>query len=318
MALLYREMSLHLLENVRIFTLRAISGRQSFLYREFLGEMLEMLSSVYPGLLDLRLIGNFHYQRLDFLRLLQELRSFSFDGFSASSPNELSVILSGVPNLTNISIVSQHTMLTPTNHQQSTFTSRRQSLTDQVIRSMSCLSSFSISETMQPASFPALFFTSDILSSLHTHTALAHLSITLSQSPEDEALEALEAFLEKSSIQRLELDWSDFNPGVLETYALLPNCLQEFRVRATCMASAFDILWPILEGREQGDVQYLSRIVLVRGEWERTESTERMDDVRMRGVIMHDVSPFEFLSLSNRISALFSLVDKQCGGYMDL
>lgn len=254
------------LRNVKTFTLRALPGRQSHLYREFLMKVLGLLGTLFPGLQDLSLQGNLHHQSLAFLRSLQELRALSFDGFSASSSSETAEILSSL-QLTSISLVCQHTMLTPSHHQHSTFTSKPQCFTGDVLRTISQLASFSVTESIAAPS-PALFFTSEILSSLHSHKTLAGLSISLSHTPEPETFEALEEFLDKSSsIGRLELDWPDLDPNILEAYLLLPNSLKSFWIRTKNMAAAFDALWTILEHREAGNAPQLSRVVLIRKKW---------------------------------------------------
>jgi hypothetical protein len=254
--------------HVKRFSLRALYGHQSHLYSDFLDETLRMVATVFPGLVKLGLGGNFHRQGLAFLRSFKKLKSFSFGGFSASKASQTAEILTNLP-LTDITLVSQQALLTPIHHQHSSFPSMSKSFDGSVLRTLNQLASFSVDERFSSASSSALFFTSDMLSSLHSHKTLTSLSIILSRMPEESALEALADFLDKSSsIKRLELDWPDLDMEVLETNALLSNSLSSLWIRSTSMASAFDILCHILGAREAGSVPELRRVVLVRHAWD--------------------------------------------------
>ncbi|KAF2687336.1 hypothetical protein K458DRAFT_386164 [Lentithecium fluviatile CBS 122367] len=260
------------LPNVKKLSLRTLTGRQPHLYHDFLDNVLEMIGFVYPGLRELCLDGDMHYQSLAFLRSLKALKAFSFDGFSASEATETAEILSSL-QLTDISLVSQHALLTPTLHQHSSFTSKLQSFDGSVLRTINQLASFSVTERYSATS-SALFFTSEILCSLHNHKTLSSLSIFLSHTPEPNALEALEEFLEKSaSIERLELDWPGLDPDVMQNYVLLPVSLLTLWIRATNMATAFDILRNILNSRKAGDSPRLQQVVLVRQPWDTAAPT---------------------------------------------
>ena len=251
------------LPNVKKLMFRALAGRQSHLYRDYLDKVLETMGTIYPSIQELSLEGNMHHQSLTFLRTFKGLKSFSFDGFSASEAPETAEILSSL-QLRNISLVSQQAVLTPTYHQHSGFTSKLQSFDSSVLRTLDQLVSFSVTEQYHATS-SALFFTSEILGSLYDHSTLSSLSILLSYSPEASTLEALEQFLERSSsIRRLELDWSGLDPDILGRYALLPDSLQSLWIRAHGMTAAFDILWHVLSSREAGDVPNLRRVVLGR------------------------------------------------------
>ncbi|CAO2648102.1 Nn.00g090240.m01.CDS01 [Neocucurbitaria sp. VM-36] len=255
--------ALQKLLKVKTFTIRALSSRQSFLYREFLGKVLEMLSSLYPTLLDLRLEGNMHHQSLEFLTGLKHLRSLSFDGFSSTPSTETADILASLGHLSNLSLISQHEMLTPDTHLHSGFTAKSQSFTGDVIRTISQLASFSVIERI-PTSSPTLFLTSEVLTSLHSHKALNSLSIALSHTPDDETLQSLQDFIKRSVIQRLELDWPDLEPGVLEEYSLIQEDLKTLWFRANSASKASEILLFALENRKDGNLQGLRKIVLVR------------------------------------------------------
>ena len=267
------------LENVKTLTLRALPERQSFLYREFLANVLESLGSRYPNLSSLTLDGNFHHQSLAFLSSLHKLESFSFDGFSSSSPVKTATILSSLTHLTSLSIISKHAVLTPTTHQHSSFTSKRQSLTTPVLLAMKQLASLSLIETMHPTTGSPLFFTPEVLSSLRDHPTLDNLSIRLSDAPNAEILEAFEDFLENApGIQRLELDWPGLEPETLETYTLLPENAKDFWVRCEGMEAAFDILCSVMESREAGDLQALERVVLIKGIWGEPEAASGAEE----------------------------------------
>jgi hypothetical protein len=256
------EMSLKRLTKIRTVTIGASSCQHSYLYRDFLTKFLEMLSLVYPSLCDLRLDGNFHHQELAFLKNLPELESFSFDGFSASSPKDATDILSTLDSLKSLSLFSKHARVMPNLGVHGGFTAKRQSITGDVMRTIDQLASFTVSESTTTT--PALFFTPEVLTALQEHQKLKGLSIQLSYAPDDLTFESLETFLDKSSIERLELDWPNLHPVVLEKYRLLTTTTKALWVRATSEADAFKILWSIVECREAGDLRMLEKIVLIR------------------------------------------------------
>lgn len=259
------------LSNVQNITIRAISGRQSFLYREFLQKSLRVLGFLFPDLLNLSLEGNLHHQELSFLSAFTKLQAFSFDGFSASSPSETASVLSGLEQLTSLSLVSQSTMLTPDSRTSSSFTTRRQSLTGGVVNTIDNLKCFSVTEII-PVSAPTLFFTPEVLKSLHNHQGLKVIRVCLSQAPDDETMAALEVFLENTHIKTLELDWPQLDPHVLVTFSLIPDGLEELEIRAKSAADAFEIIWSIAESRDAGDLRALKELILLR-------STRTYDDI---------------------------------------
>ena len=257
------EQALRRIPTVKSITIRAPSSQHSFLYHKFMTGILDMLSPLFPDLLDLQLDGNFHHQNLAFLSGLKHLESFSFDGFSSSLPAATAKILSSLQHLNNLSLFSQHATLAPEFGLHSAVTAKRQSFTGDVVRTISRLASFSVTER-DPGLSPTLFFTSEVLSSLQDHKTLKGLSIHLSHTPDDETLESLGNFLERSSIERLELDWPDLHPSVLERYRLLGGSLKVLWVRAKSEAHAFEILLSISESREGGDIRKLKKVGLVR------------------------------------------------------
>jgi hypothetical protein len=257
--------------NVRKITIRAIAGRQSFLYRAFLRGFLRVLGFLFPDLLDLSLEGNFHYQELSFLSKFTELQAFSFDGFSASSPSESANVLSGLEQLTSLSLVSQSTLLTPNSWTRSNFTTRCQSLTAGVVSTIDNLKCFSVTEVI-PISAPTIFFTPEVLKSLRNHQCLKVIKVCLSHTPNYETIAALKNFLGYTHIKTLELDWPQLNPHVLETFSLIPDGLEYLLVRAKSAADAFDIIWSIAESRNGGDMSALNELTLLR-------STQTYDDI---------------------------------------
>lgn len=259
------------LSNVRKITIRAISGRQAFLYREFLQKFLRVLGFLFPDLLDLSLEGNLHHQELSFLSAFTKLQAFSFDGFSASSPSETANVLSGLEELTNLSLVSQHDLLAPDSRTRSSFTTRRQSLTGGVVNTIDSLKYFSVTEII-PVSAQTLFFTREVLTSLRNHQGLKAIKVHLFQTPDDETMLALENFLEHTRIKTLELDWPQLDPHVLETFSLIPDGLEQLGVRTKSAADAFDIIWSIAESRTAGDLHALTELILLR-------STPSYDDI---------------------------------------
>lgn len=257
--------------NVRKITIRVITGRQSFLYREFLRKFLRVLGFLFPDLLDLSLEGNLHHQELSFLSAFSRLQAFSFDGFSASSPSETATVLSGLEQLTSLSLVSQSTLLTLDSQTRSTFTIRHQSLTGRVVNTIDSLKCFSVTELI-PISAPTLFFTPEVLTSLQHHQGLKVVRVSLSQTPNDETMAALQTFLAHTHIRELELDWPRLDAHVLETFPLVPATLERLWVRAKSAADAFDIIGCVAERRSAGELAALVELVLVR-------STRHYDDV---------------------------------------
>jgi hypothetical protein len=258
------------LRNIKTLTIRALAERQSFLYREFLTRVLESLGSLYPKLASLTLEGSFHNQSLSFLSSLEELESLSFDGFSLSSPTETATIFSNLTHLTNLSVISQQTQPAPTTHVHSNLDSKRQSLPTPILLAMKQLASLSVTESMHPTTIPPLFFTLEVLNSLRDHSTLNSLTIRLSRAPSNEMLEAFEYFLDSASgIERLELDWPGLESSVLEAYSLLTESLKEFWVRCESTETAFDILYTVLENLEEGDLQRLKRVGLVKRNWQK-------------------------------------------------
>lgn len=251
------------LSSVQKITIRAITGRQSFLYRDFLSRFLRVLGFLFPDLLDLTVEGNLHHQELSFLTVFPKLQAFSFDGFSASSPSETADILSGIPQLRCLSLISQSSLLTPDSRTRSSFTTRHQSLTGGVVNTIDNLKCFSVTE-FTPPSTPTLFFTPEVLMSLHNHPGLMAMKVSLSQTPNDETMMALQKFLEHTHIKTLELDWPQLNPCVLETFSLIPDGLEFLWVRARSAADAFDIVWFIAERRNSGDLSTLKALILLR------------------------------------------------------
>ncbi|UPX14610.1 uncharacterized protein EKO05_0005087 [Ascochyta rabiei] len=255
--------ALRQLPKIQRIIIRAVSGRQSFLYRECLQRFLGMLGSLYPDLVDISLEGKFHHQSLSFLSSFKKLEAFSFDGFSASSPSETAGVLAGLQRLTSLSLVSQGTMLSPGSHMHSDYTAKRQSFTGGVVNKMDNLTCFSVTETI-PVSAPTLFFTPEILNSLQKHQSLRKLKVCLSQTPDHDTLTAMRSFLEHTQIRILDLDWPDLEPNAVGTFSLMPECLEELWIRAKSTADAFDIIWSIAESRKAGEVQALYELVLVR------------------------------------------------------
>jgi hypothetical protein len=256
------EMSLKRLAKIKTVTIGAPSCQHSFLYRDFLTRFLEMLSLVYPDLCDLRLDGSFHHQELAFLKNLPELESLSFDGFSSSSPEAATEILLNLKSLKSLSLFSKHALVTPNLGVHSGHTAKQQSITGDVKRTIDQLASFTVSEGTTTT--PALFFTDEVFVALQENQTLKSLSIQLSYGPDDLTFESLETFLDKSSIERLELDWPNLSPAVLEKYRLLSTTTKVLWVRATSDADAFEILWSVIECREDGDLRLLEKIVLIR------------------------------------------------------
>ncbi|KAF2828304.1 hypothetical protein CC86DRAFT_346430 [Ophiobolus disseminans] len=255
--------SLRQVPKVKTITIRTPSRQNSYLYRDFVANVLNLLSVVYPNLRDLRLDGTFHHQGLAFLSSFTHLESFSFDGFSASSPSDTIDILSNLKLLKSLALFSKKALLTSTADPHTDSAEKRQSFMGDVMRTMGRLASFTVGERT-PTFSPTLFFTSEVLSSLLERKALNCLSLHLSDAPDMETLELLEKILEKSPIEHLELDWLGLRPTVLKENRLLTEHLKVLWVRVVNEADAFEILWSIAECRDAGDICKLEKVVLIR------------------------------------------------------
>ncbi|KAJ4994008.1 hypothetical protein SVAN01_00485 [Stagonosporopsis vannaccii] len=286
--------ALRQLPGIRKLTIRAVAGRQSFLYREFLQKILVLSTSVYPGLLDIQLEGNFNHQNLGFLSSFTNLQAVSFDGFSASPPAEVAKIFSGLEHLTSLSLVSEGAILNPDSHTHSDFTTRSQSLTGQVVNTIDNLKYFSVMEISSNLA-PPLFFTPEVLTSLHNHQNLKVLRVCLSQIPNDVTLAALGSFLENTQIKILELDWPQLHPHVLATFSLIPGSLEMIWVRVGSAADAFEMIRSLTESREAEDLCALSELVLLRSTKTYNTITPTVNDRKDSGTgeakdYMQDVS----------------------------
>jgi hypothetical protein len=282
--------SLMAMPNIRAITVRALRTTTSFLYRDFVTQFVNLLSTSCPGLTDLCLEGEFCHQELQFLSGFKRLQSFSFDGFSSSSPSAAAQIFANLKQLRALALVSEPAATNRSLEVHRESLPKIQSFTSEVMRAMSQLASFSVYECA-PSSRPNLFFTTEVLSSLGDHKTLKHLSVKLSHTPDAATLVSLEEFVDKTSIEELELDWPDLNPSYLEQYGLLGVHLEDLWVRAKCEADAFDILWSIVENRKAGELGELKRIVLVRaakckdiakdGTWDRKDSATETEKVSL-------------------------------------
>jgi hypothetical protein len=255
--------SLKEMPNVRTITIRALRTPTSFLYRDFIAQFFNILSTSCPGVADLRLEGECSHQGLQFLSSFKRLRSLSFDGFSSSSPVDTAEILANLEQLRTLALTSECMSTTPRFEIHGVNSPKTQSFTNEVMRALSQLVSFSVLESTA-ASPQNLVFTPEVLSSLHRHKTLKHLSVKLSHAPDTTTLVSLKQFLDKISIERLELDWPNLDPSVLKEHVLLSDHLQEFWVRAKNEAGIFEILRLIVESREAEELGKLKKVVLVR------------------------------------------------------
>jgi hypothetical protein len=251
------------LPKIETITIRTIVGRQSFFYREFLRKFLALATLRYPHLLVINLEGNFHHQDLTFLSGFKDLQELSFDGFSASSPVETAQILSGLKHFTTLSIVSQSKMLTPEPHSRSDFTSKSQLFTGGAVSTIEQLKAFLITEVM-PVSAPSLFLTSEFLTPLCHLQGLDDFGVCLSQTPSNETVLALEDFFGKTRIRVLRLDWPHLDWKALETFSLIPECLETLWIRTRSATDAFEIIWHVAENRDAGNYHALTELVVLR------------------------------------------------------
>lgn len=244
-------------------TIRALPETQSFLYRKYLAELLNILSCSFPSLRNLCLEGNMHHQTLSFLRSLPKLRALTLDGFSASSVKETISIMQGLKHLESLSLVTEQTMLTPTSYTHSSFTDQKRSITGDVVRSIRKLASFSVEECTS-ANSPTLSLASEMIDNLHHLQNLATFSIRLSSAPDEGTLRSLHDFLGRSKVKQLDFDWPEITCEQLESYSLLPESIRTLWLRVQSVADAADILCSIWERRRDGDMISLRTVVLVR------------------------------------------------------
>jgi hypothetical protein len=283
------EQAFRRLPKLKIITLRALPGRPSFLYREFVAEVLNILSATCLELLDLRLGGNFHHQDLSFLSDLATLRAFSFDGFSLSSPTTTANVLASLPLLSSLSLISERAPPSPDADPDSDFPAAQQSLTGEVVRTMKNLASFSVTERI-PIASPTIFFTSDLLASLHSHQTLTSIAVNLSHPPDTQILRSLGEFLATTLIERLELDWPNLHAAILEQHQLLYASLKVLRIRARSKPYAISILSSVAGSLEAKDAISLSKVVLLR---RKEQAQDRSGDMRNSGTESVDFEAHE-------------------------
>jgi hypothetical protein len=284
--------SLNQLPNVRALTIRALSTGSSFLYRDLMAQFLKLLGTSIPSLLDLCLEGEFCHQELQFLSSLKRLESFSFGGFSSSSPTAMAQILAKLKHLRSLALVSERAPPTSRVDVHVESTPKLQSFTGEVVRAINQLASFSVFESV-PASLPNLFFTPEVLSSLQNHKALKHLSVKLAHTPDIATLSSLQEFLDRTSIERLELDWPNLNPLLLGRYNLLGEGLKVLWIRAKGEADAIKMLESIFETCMAGNTAKLKKVVLVRSTKYREQAQDEMRDRKGSNMVTENVSSFE-------------------------
>jgi hypothetical protein len=257
------EQSLKRIPNVRTITIQALSTASSFLYHDFMTQLMEVLGKSCPSLSSLHLEGEFYHQELQFLSTIKRLESFAFDGFSSSSPADVAEILAKLEHLCSLTLISTCASSITSVDLRVENTPKVQSFPSDILRAINQLASFSVFESV-PASSPNLFFTPEVMSSLHDHKTLKHLSVKLSQGPDIATLTSLEDFLDSISIEKLELDWPDLHPLLLEKYHLLGRHLEVLWIRADSEADASEILWSIVDSRGAGHSKKLDKVVLIR------------------------------------------------------
>jgi hypothetical protein len=251
------------LPKVKTVTIRTPRGRPSFLYRDFIAQILGGMNTSCPELLNLRLEGNYRHHDLQFLATLSKLESFSFNGFSSSSPAATADILASLQSLRSLNMFSDHACFTSGNRPHCEYMGQRLSFTGEVVRTIKQLASISVDERSTIPS-PTLNFMPDVLVSLHAHRTLTSLTVRLSHLPDVAILASLEVFLEQTSIKDLQLDWPDLCALTLQQHRLLSGSLQVFWVRVACETDALDIMQLIADCRDAGDLEKLEKVVLIR------------------------------------------------------
>jgi hypothetical protein len=272
------------LPNVNTISIKALPGRQSYLYRDFLAEVLDSLCSVHPNLSDLSLEGDLHHHSLVFVKKLARLRSFSFDGLSASSSTEMAGILSSLEHLSSLSINTQHRMLARSSLIQSEFTGKTHPFTGEAMRTVEQLVSLSVT-VRPPMYFTNLFFTPEVSNAVQHHKALKSLAISLSRTPDDNMLGSLGQCLGSSVIERLELDWPQLTVETIKMYALVPGCCKTLGIRVRSTDDALEILAFLLE-RQARDLKKLREVVLIRAARDFNAFDTAMYDRKDSGCVM--------------------------------
>lgn len=263
------------LPNVKILTIRALSGRQSFLYRDFLANILNSLSSTYPHLTDLTLEGNLQHQRLSFLGNMDHVQHFTFNGVCADSATEFADTLVKLKHLRHLGLNTKGTTSEPMTPVSSLFTIEKESGASwQTPTSSQSTSNTATSPSPECShSMSSLSDTLDILDKGMPQS----LSIAMSYTPDMNTLESLQTCLERSAIERLELDWPQLRSEVLEDYVFGSGNLKRLWLRVCSIGDVQDILCAILKCQRVNELFSLKTLVLVRHANAYSEANDRKD-----------------------------------------
>ena len=260
------------LPGVRVITIRAISGRQTHLYGQFLTGLLERIKVYYPGLKSFSLEGSMHNQSLEFLCSFRNLTSLTFDGYSTSGLVQTIEFLSSL-RLKKVSIISlNHHSQNPPSH-----TTHSISFNSNILRAVNQTASLPATEhTNDSLDLP--FLAPEILGQLYNHSTLSSLSLCLSNTPSEGNLETLKNFLTLNiNMKELELSWPDLDPGIIQEYVSVSNSLKDLWVKASNMSAAINILNVVLASKEREMLRDLRRVVLMRDmEWGNGTGDENM------------------------------------------
>ncbi|KAH7400614.1 hypothetical protein DE146DRAFT_467793 [Phaeosphaeria sp. MPI-PUGE-AT-0046c] len=265
--------ALILLPNLKRLTIRTPSCRPSHLFCELVTQILASIGPSCPHLSQIRLEGNFRHHTLGFLSTMTNLNSLALEGSSVSSPESTAKILSTLPQLTSLSLISDGAPISSEPTQYRACTTQRYSFNGETLRKVLNLDLLSITENGPSR---ACFMTK-ALDALHSHTTLKRLCLRLAYTPDTTIFTSMTKFLERSPIEHLELDWPNVQALELQRHHLLGSNLVTFWVRIESASSALEVLRYLVQSRQERCYQ-LQEVVLVRSAQLCAEMTRSLDE----------------------------------------
>lgn len=251
-----------LLPHLNILTISAPSSRPSHLYCELMTQILDSIGFLCPQLTQLRLEGNFRHHTLNFLSNIANLNSLALEGSTQSTPESTAKILSTIPHLASLSLISNCVPLSSDPRQHRACTTQRYSFSGETLRKVQKLDLLSLTENgLLPP--PRACLTTNALDALHDHTTLKSLCIRLANTPDTTIFTSMTKFLKRTPIEHLELDWPNLQALELERYHLLASSLRVLWIRIGSVSSAIEILRFLAQCLRERCSQ-LQQVVLVR------------------------------------------------------
>lgn len=248
------------LPKVEIFSLRVLD-RQSFLYRAFITNVLNSLSSTFPVLKDLRVEGSIIHQSLDLLSKFKTLRHLTLGGVSTCSARVAERILNEMEQLESLSFISNQPtnilLCNPSDDSINTEKPRKKTRKE-------------TQDWKDPPSPPMNVLTS-LLPSNHTARTLAlpDDNKTLEEktiSPQkrhEKSLIALETILDKPAITHSIANEFDVPSKTLKRYDPTEHVVT-LRIRIKSTDDVPDIINDLCRQQNEGGLAKLRRLILMR------------------------------------------------------